>query len=126
MRVIAASNHALPQDATPSAEWPPSASAVCAPRGEHGRHVRFIRRISRASRKAQAVGSFTALADQIRAAGLLRRRYGYYWSKLAGLPLAVLVMLAIFVWIGDTWWQLFTAVGFGILFAQVAFLGHGR
>lgn len=76
------------------------------------------------NRKAEAVGSFTALADQIRAAGLLRRRYGYYWSKLVGLPLAVVMLLAVFIWIGDTWWQLFTAVGFGILFAQVAFLGH--
>jgi len=29
-----------------------------------------------------------------------------------------------FVWIGDTWWQLISAVVFGVLFTQVAFLGH--
>ncbi|TDN90930.1 acyl-CoA desaturase [Microbacterium sp. BK668] len=75
-------------------------------------------------RSIDAVSSFTALTEQVRAAGLLRRRYGYYWSKLIGLPLAILGLLAVFVWVGDTWWQLFTAVGLGILFAQVAFLGH--
>jgi len=29
-----------------------------------------------------------------------------------------------FVWIGDTWWQLFMAVWFAFLFTQTAFLGH--
>ncbi len=29
-----------------------------------------------------------------------------------------------FVLIGDTWWQMFTAVGFAVLFTQTAFLGH--
>ncbi|MGD8193157.1 fatty acid desaturase family protein [Herbiconiux sp. P18] len=60
----------------------------------------------------------------MRAAGLLRRRYGYYWTKLIGLPLLVAATLGAFVVVGDTWWQLVTAVGLGILFAQVAFLGH--
>jgi fatty acid desaturase len=67
---------------------------------------------------------FTALADAVRDAGLLRRRYGYYWTKLIALPMTVLAALAMFVWIGDAWWQLFTAAVLGILFAQVAFLGH--
>ncbi|UUT34991.1 hypothetical protein L2X98_32050 [Microbacterium elymi] len=35
----------------------------------------------------------------------MRRRYGYYWTKLIVLPLALLVGLAAFVWIGDSWWQ---------------------
>ena len=29
-----------------------------------------------------------------------------------------------FVWIGDSWWQMFTAVWFAFLFTQTAFLGH--
>lgn len=74
--------------------------------------------------KGRATSDFSALAEEIRNAGLLRRRYGYYWAKLIGLPATVVAALALFVWIGDTWWQLFTAAGFGILFAQVAFLGH--
>jgi fatty acid desaturase len=73
---------------------------------------------------SRGVSDYTALADQIRSAGLLRRRYGYYWAKLIGLPLAVIAALGVFVWIGESWWQLVTAAVFGVLFAQVAFLGH--
>jgi fatty acid desaturase len=69
-------------------------------------------------------GDFTPLAKMIQASGLMRRRYGYYWAKLIGLPLLVLVALAVFVMIGDTWWQLITAAVLGVLFTQVAFLGH--
>jgi len=67
---------------------------------------------------------FTELARLIQASGLMRRRYGYYWAKLIGLPLLVIAVFAAFVAIGDTWWQLVTAVVLGILFTQVAFLGH--
>ena len=67
---------------------------------------------------------FTDLAARIQNAGLMRRRYGYYWSKLILLPLVLVVAIAAFVWIGDTWWQLLTAVGFAILFTQIAMLGH--
>ncbi|HWS50900.1 MAG TPA: acyl-CoA desaturase [Microbacterium sp.] len=74
--------------------------------------------------KPRGASAFTALAEEVRAAGLLRRRYGYYWSLLIGLPLLLLVTLAAFVWIGDTWWQLITAAVLGILFSQIAFLGH--
>jgi fatty acid desaturase len=75
-------------------------------------------------RGSRGVSDYTALAEQIRSAGLLRRRYGYYWAKLVGLPLVVVAALGAFVWIGDSWWQLGTAAFFGVLFAQVAFLGH--
>jgi fatty acid desaturase len=74
--------------------------------------------------RARGASDFTALAEQVRHAGLLRRRYGYYWAKLIGVPALILGVLAAFAWIGDTWWQLFTAALLGILFAQVAFLGH--
>ncbi|WDH78074.1 acyl-CoA desaturase [Microbacterium esteraromaticum] len=67
---------------------------------------------------------FTPLALQIRNSGLMRRRYGYYWSKIILLTLALLVALVVFVWVGDTWWQLFTAVLLAFLFTQTAFLGH--
>jgi fatty acid desaturase len=67
---------------------------------------------------------FTELAQLVRASGLLRRRYGYYWTKLVAAPLIVAGCLVAFVWIGDTWWQLVTAVVFAIVFTQIAFLGH--
>lgn len=68
--------------------------------------------------------AFTELAQQIRDRGLLRRRYGYYWTKLIAAPVVVAACLVAFVWIGDTWWQLFTAGVLAIVFTQIAFLGH--
>ena len=67
--------------------------------------------------------TFTELAQQIRERGLLRRRYGYYWTKLIAAPLAVAVSLAAFVWIGDTWWQLFTAAVLAIVFLSIRMIG---
>ena len=40
------------------------------------------------------------------------------------LPLLLAAAIIVFVLIGDTWWQLFTAAGFAVLFTQIAFLGH--
>lgn len=67
---------------------------------------------------------FAVLAKTIREQGLLRRRYGYYWAKLIGLPVVLAAGLGAFVWIGDSWWQLFTAAFLAIVFTQIAFLGH--
>jgi fatty acid desaturase len=73
---------------------------------------------------ATRTSEFTELARTIRASGLLRRRYGYYWAKLVGLPLALSAMILVFSVVGDTWWQLVTAAAFACLFTQIAFLGH--
>ncbi|WP_137844876.1 acyl-CoA desaturase [Microbacterium sp. 2FI] len=67
---------------------------------------------------------FTELAAIVRGSGLMRRRYGYYWTKLIAVPVVLAAAILAFIWIGDTWWQLFTAAGFAILFTQIAFLGH--
>ncbi|MET0734718.1 MAG: acyl-CoA desaturase [Microbacterium sp.] len=73
---------------------------------------------------ARVESDFTELAAVIRGSGLMRRRYGYYWTKLLAVPVVVAAAILAFIWIGDTWWQLFTAVGFAVLFTQIAFLGH--
>ncbi|WP_374315534.1 fatty acid desaturase [Microbacterium sp.] len=67
---------------------------------------------------------FTELAAVVRASGLMRRRYGYYWTKLVAVPVVLAAGIVAFVLVGDTWWQLFTAVGFAVIFTQVAMLGH--
>jgi fatty acid desaturase len=72
----------------------------------------------------RVVSDFTELAQRVRQGGLLRRRYGYYWTKLILLPLVLAAGLTAFVIIGDTWWQLFTAVVLAVIFTQIAFLGH--
>ena len=73
---------------------------------------------------AHTGSDFTELAAIVRGSGLLRRRYGYYWTKLIAVPVVLFLAVLAFVWIGDTWWQLFTAVAFAVLFTQIAMLGH--
>ena len=67
---------------------------------------------------------FAELSSRIKDAGLLSRRPGYYVAKI-GLTSALLVAgWTVFVLLGETWWQLATAIVLGIAFTQVAFLGH--
>ncbi|WP_435742606.1 fatty acid desaturase family protein [Microbacterium sp. PMB16] len=73
---------------------------------------------------SRASSTFTELAQLVRTRGLLRRRYGYYWTKLVAAPLVLILCILAFLWIGDTWWQLFTAAALAIVFTQIAFLGH--
>ncbi len=70
------------------------------------------------------MSSFTALTRQVQEAGLLRRAYGYYWTKLIALTALGVGLAVAFVLIGDTWWQLVTAVALALLMTQIAFLGH--
>ena len=69
-------------------------------------------------------GEFTELARQIRDSGFLRRRYGYYWTRLALVPIAYAVCTVAIVLIGNTWWQMFSAAVLAFVFTQTAFLGH--
>ncbi|MCS5734480.1 fatty acid desaturase family protein [Herbiconiux daphne] len=79
---------------------------------------------STAARADRRNSEFTELAKRINASGLMRRRYGYYWTKLLLVPVAFAAAIWLFVAIGDTWWQLATAALFAVLFTQTAFLGH--
>jgi len=67
---------------------------------------------------------FTELAQLVKNQGLMRRRYGYYWTKLIAAPIVLGAVLVAFVFIGDTWWQLFTGAVLAVVFTQIAFLGH--
>jgi fatty acid desaturase len=55
---------------------------------------------------------------------LMRRRYGYYWTKLVGAVVLLAGWVLAFVLLGDTWWQLGSAVVLSVLLTQTAFLGH--
>ncbi len=67
---------------------------------------------------------YAVLCRQIRQAGMLRRRRGYYTVKIA----ANLGLLALggtaFALLGHSWWQLFVAAFLGLVFTQLAFIGH--
>jgi fatty acid desaturase len=69
-------------------------------------------------------GEYTRLSRQIKQAGLLDRRRGWYATKI-GLNLALLAAGgAAFVLLGDSWWQLVTAAYLAVVFTQIAFVGH--
>jgi fatty acid desaturase len=72
----------------------------------------------------RSASDFAELAQTIRQAGLLDRRPGYYAVRVA-LTLAVLAAVwVVFAALGDTWWQLVTAVFLAVVWGQVSFIGH--
>ena len=75
-------------------------------------------------RTTRPANDFTELAKVVGASGPMRRRYGYYWTKLVGAVVVLAAAIAAFVLIGDTWWQLFTGAALAIVFTQIAMLGH--
>jgi fatty acid desaturase len=70
------------------------------------------------------VSDFTALAHRIQEAGLMRRRYGYYWTKITALVAVLAAVIFVFIQVGDSWWQLSIAVVLAVVLTQTAFLGH--
>lgn len=76
------------------------------------------------SARERQVSAFSALTRKVQDAGFLRRRYGYYWTYLVGVTVAGLALAALFVRVGDTWWQMVIAVALALLMTQIAFLGH--
>ena len=74
--------------------------------------------------RAHQVSGFTELMRSVQEAGLMRRRYGYYWSKFALLTVLLAGCVTAIVVFGATWWQLVTAVVLALVLTQVAFLGH--
>ena len=69
-------------------------------------------------------GEYTQLSRQIKQAGLLERRRGWYTARI-GLNLTLLAAgWAAFAVVGDSWWQLVTAAYLAVVFTQLAFVGH--
>jgi fatty acid desaturase len=64
------------------------------------------------------------LSRHVRQAGLLDRRLRYYAWKIALTALALAAGWTAFAVLGDSWWQLCTAVFLAAVFAQIGFLGH--
>ncbi|GGO83298.1 fatty acid desaturase family protein [Nonomuraea cavernae] len=67
---------------------------------------------------------FAQLVRKITEAGLLDRRPVYYTVRICLAAAAYLGGWALFVWVGDSWWQLLVAVLMGVIFTQFGFLGH--
>ncbi|WP_081978538.1 fatty acid desaturase family protein [Cellulomonas carbonis] len=57
-------------------------------------------------------------------AGLMRRRYAWYWTQFVVLTALLVGLVAAFVVIGASWWQLLVAAALAVVLGQVMFLGH--
>jgi fatty acid desaturase len=67
---------------------------------------------------------YAELSRLVRQAGLLeRRRWRYVWRITVTVTLLA-GGWAVFVRLGDSWWQLAVAVFLAVMFTQVGFLGH--
>jgi fatty acid desaturase len=67
---------------------------------------------------------YSELSRRIKQAGLLRRRPAYYAAKSASTAVLLAAGWTAFFLLGDSWWQLVTAVFLAFAFTQIAFLGH--
>jgi fatty acid desaturase len=67
---------------------------------------------------------YAALARQVRKAGMLERRAGYYSMKIAANLGMLGLAGTVFVLLGRSWWQMFVAAFLAVVFTQIAFVGH--
>ncbi len=74
---------------------------------------------------AVARGSdYAELMRRVRRAGLLDRRTRYYLTKIVVTGALVGAGWAVFVILGDSWWQLAVAGFLAFVFTQIGFIGH--
>src|ERR671912_2930161 len=67
---------------------------------------------------------YTQLSRQLKQAGLLDRRRGWYGARIAlNLVLLAAGGVPLFL-LGESWWQLLTALYLAIVATQLAFVGH--
>jgi fatty acid desaturase len=73
---------------------------------------------------ARRGSDFAGLCRQVRAARLLERRRGHYAARIAVTGLAFAALWWMFAVVGGSWYQMIVAAAMGMVFTQVAFLGH--
>ncbi|WP_213454535.1 fatty acid desaturase family protein [Rhizomonospora bruguierae] len=67
---------------------------------------------------------FADLSRRVTAAGLTRRRPGFYTVAIAATIGALAATWVAFALVGDSWWTLAVAAAMAVATTQVAFLGH--
>jgi len=68
--------------------------------------------------------AYAELSRQIKRAGLLDRRPGYYAGKVATTLGMCGVGVVTFLLVGNSWWQLAVAAYFAVVSTQLGFVGH--
>jgi fatty acid desaturase len=80
--------------------------------------------VTAVSPPTQRGSDYATLVKAVRSAGLFKRRLASYGIRGAlTLGSYAAICLAI-VWVGNSWYQLINAVVFGLVWGQLAFLGH--
>jgi fatty acid desaturase len=72
-------------------------------------------------RKTSEYGQLLA---EVQRAHLLDRSGSLYRARLVITSIATVGGIAMFVWVGDSWWTLAVAAYLAVVFAQLGFLGH--
>ncbi|WP_217195925.1 acyl-CoA desaturase [Streptomyces buecherae] len=76
------------------------------------------------SRPPTAGSDFAPLLREVRAAGLLERRTGWYVVGIGLNLLALAAVVAAVALVGDSWWVVALAVPAAVFWARSAFVGH--
>jgi fatty acid desaturase len=74
--------------------------------------------------KGMSGSEYAELSRQVKQAGLLERRRGYYAVRMGAITLLLGGAWTAFVLLGDSWWQMAVAVVLAVMFTQAGFLGH--
>ncbi len=70
------------------------------------------------------ISLFRELTEQVTAAGLMERRYGFYWTAIGVALVALGGVWTAVVLLDHSWLKLLLAVALGVIYAQLGFLGH--
>ena len=70
------------------------------------------------------VTDFIQLCEQVRATGLMDRDVKWYIVRIVRQSIGYLAVLTLFLTLGQSWWQLITAVLFAFMCTQTAFISH--
>jgi fatty acid desaturase len=79
---------------------------------------------SRSTQSSTGGSIYSGLMRQVKGAGLLERRIGYYLTKIAITGGLLLGGWALFVVLGDSWWTLLVAALLAAVFTHIGFIGH--
>lgn len=68
--------------------------------------------------------AYAELSARVRAAGLMRRRYGHYAVRFSLLVVATGAVWTGVAVVGESWWQLLLAAALAVVLTQTAFMAH--
>ncbi|MGM0698679.1 MAG: fatty acid desaturase family protein [Actinomycetota bacterium] len=115
-----------PSDLMTSEPSSPTATDLSTPAPDRATRAAVLerRRAKRGTAEQEFTSDFSALMAQVKEAGLLARRPGWNTLRFVLLGLGYVASFAMLFLIGESWWQMATAVVFGALFTQTAYVAH--